>query len=142
MHKRACTCTCRCGAAACVHAVQHAVQVRAVDDFEAELDEAKARLLWVADNSADGKIKPIALSRLAQVHLAQGDVDAAAAAIAAIDPAFAGEFLEVRGDVALAQGETATARALYSAALNDVQKRGSDGESLQMKIDNLALAQR
>lgn len=107
-----------------------------------QLDEARARLQWVVDNSTDGKLKPIALSRLAQVYLAEGDVDAAAAAIAAIDPAFANEFQEIRGDVLLAQGETAAARALYSAALDDALKRGSNGEALQMKIDNLALANR
>jgi predicted negative regulator of RcsB-dependent stress response len=107
-----------------------------------QLDEAKTRLKWVVDNSADGKLKPVALSRLAQVHLAEGDSDAAAAAIAAIDSAFDDQFLETRGDVLLAQGETAAARAMYSAALDDAQRRGSNGESLQMKIDNIALANR
>ena len=107
-----------------------------------QLDEAKARLKWVVDNSADGKIKPVALSRLAQVHLAEGDTDAAVAAIAAIDPAFDDAFLETRGDVLLAQGEIAAARAKYSAALDAAQRRGSNGEALQMKLDNLALASR
>ena len=105
-----------------------------------DLDEAKKRLQWIVDNSNKGKIKPIAQARLAQLHLAQGDIEKAAAIISEIDPAYADQFTELRGDVLLAQGELAGARMQYDQALEKARERGSVGETIQLKIDNLSIA--
>lgn len=104
-----------------------------------DLDEAKTRLQWVIDNSNAGKIKPIAQTRLVQLYLAEGNIEDAAALLAQVDRAFADQFTELRGDVFLDQGELEAARAKYSQALEEAQKRGNAGESLQLKIDNLSV---
>jgi len=106
------------------------------------LEEAKSRLQWVIDHSEGGKLKPVALARMAQIHIAEGNTEQAAAMVAAIDAEHADQFLEIRADVLLAQGEPEQARALYSLALVEARKRGSGGEAIQLKIDNLALAAR
>lgn len=105
-----------------------------------DLDEAKQRLQWVVDNSNKGKIKPIAQARLARLSLAQGNTEEAAAIISAIDPAYADQFTELRGDVFLAQGELNDARAKYEQALEKARERGSAGDTIQLKIDNLNIA--
>ena len=102
-----------------------------------DFDEAKTRLQWVIDNSNAGKIKPVAQTRLGQIHLAEGETEQAASLLAQVDPAFADQFSELRGDVFLAQGKLDAARAKYSQALEEAQKRGNTGESIQLKIDNL-----
>jgi predicted negative regulator of RcsB-dependent stress response len=105
-----------------------------------DIKEAKARLQWVIDNSPDGKIKPIAQARMAQLHLADAEIEEASALLAAIDPAYSDQFTELRGDVFAAAGEIEKARAMYSQALADLQERGSAGEAVQLKLDNLMLA--
>lgn len=105
-----------------------------------DLDEAKARLQWVIDNSNGGKIKPIAQTRLVQLLLAEADVENAASVLSQVDPAYADQFTELRGDVFLAQGDQESAQSNYSQALEDAQKRGNTGESIQLKIDNLSMA--
>jgi len=105
-----------------------------------DLEEAKARVRWVIDNSKGGKIKPIAQTRLVQLYLAQGKVEEAAALISEIDPTYADQFTELRGDVFLAQGELEAARAKYSQALDEARGRGNAGEAIELKIDNLNVA--
>lgn len=107
-----------------------------------DLEQAKTRLQWVVDTSPNSKVKPVAQIRLAQVHLANGDSELASAVVAEIDPEFAEEFNEVRGDVYLATGDVDKARAMYSAALEEIQKAGQSGSGIQLKLDNLALANR
>ena len=48
--------------------------------------------------------------------------------------------LELRGDVAAARGDQAAARKLYAEALAGADKLGLDSDTLQLKLDNLAVA--
>jgi len=105
-----------------------------------DLAEAKLRLQWVIDNSKDGKIKPIAQARMAQVLLAEGNVDAASSIVAEIDPAHADLFAELRGDVLLATGKIEEARGMYEQTLDRALKRGNSDAIVQLKIDNLNVA--
>jgi len=105
-----------------------------------DLDEAKARLQWVIDNSGDGQIKPVAQSRMVQLLLSEGSAEQAVALMAQVDPSHRDQFIELRGDVLLAQGEREKARAMYSQALVEARERGSAGDALQLKLDNLSLA--
>lgn len=107
-----------------------------------DLDEAMARLQWVLDNSGDGQIKPIAQSRMVQLLLTEAEVEQAIALMSQIDPAHNDQFIELRGDVLLAGGEREKARAMYSQALAEARERGSAGDTLQLKLDNLSLAKR
>ena len=107
-----------------------------------DLAEAKERLNWIVSNAKGGKILPVALSRLARIHLAEGNAAEAAAAIAKINASYADQFIELRGDVLLAEGKTEDALAMYERALSDIRERGSSANALQLKIDNIALANR
>tara|TARA_Y100000588_G_scaffold359841_1_gene419171 strand:- start:363 stop:998 length:636 start_codon:yes stop_codon:yes gene_type:complete len=105
-----------------------------------DLDEAKARLQWVIDNSDDGKIKPVAQKRLVQIYLAENNLEDAASTLTQMDPAFENQFSELRGDVFLAQGKLELARSKYNKALEEIQKRGQAGEYIRLKIDNLSVS--
>jgi predicted negative regulator of RcsB-dependent stress response len=107
-----------------------------------DLDEAKARLQWVIDNSGKGKIKPIAQARLAQLLLTERKFDEAASLMAQIDPSHAKQFTELRGDLFLGQGQREEARAMYAKTLADIRERGGSGEIIQLKLDNLGVAAR
>ena len=107
-----------------------------------DLTHAKERLQWVIDNSGDGKTKPIALARMAQVLLAEGNVEEADTLIGQIDPIHAEQFAELRGDILAAQGEPEKARKMYNKTLDLAQQRGITGAVVQLKIDNINLATR
>ncbi len=104
-----------------------------------DLEEAKTRLQWVIDNSPGGKIKPLAQARMAQVLLAQSEIEQASSVVDQIDPLYADQFSELRGDLFLAQGEQEKAREMYSKTLDDVLQRGGSAGALQLKIDNINL---
>jgi predicted negative regulator of RcsB-dependent stress response len=107
-----------------------------------DLTHAKERLQWVIDNSGDGKTKPIALARMAQILLAEGNVEEADTLIGQIDPIHAEQFAELRGDILAAQGEPEKAREMYNKTLDLAQQRGITGAVVQLKIDNINLATR
>lgn len=92
----------------------------------------------IAD-APDPAIAKLAAVRLARIQLAQGEIDAAAATVAAHDDgaAFTAELAAVLGDIAAARGDTAEARAQYQRAI----AAGSGlSQLLQLKLDNLPSA--
>jgi predicted negative regulator of RcsB-dependent stress response len=107
-----------------------------------DLTHAKERLQWVIDNSGDGKTKPIALARMAQILLAEGNVEEADTLIGQIDPIHAEQFAELRGDILAARGKPEKAREMYNKTLDLAQQRGITGAVVQLKIDNINLATR
>lgn len=100
---------------------------------------AMAALSRVIDAAPDPALSRLAALRLARIQLAEGQLDAAAATIAAHDrgSAFAGEFAAVRGDIAAARGDTAGARAAWEQALS-----AGTGlpQLIRLKLDNLPAA--
>jgi predicted negative regulator of RcsB-dependent stress response len=104
-----------------------------------DLDAAVAALRWAIDDGSFEEVRPVARLRLARVLNAQGKHDDALDVLDDIEPeSYTGLVSEIRGDIYLAQGETAKAREAYLSA----QQSGSttvSGENLQMKIDDLAL---
>ncbi|MGB7502591.1 MAG: tetratricopeptide repeat protein [Azonexus sp.] len=119
--------------------------VAARQSFEAgDLKTAKAQLTWVADNGKD-EIKDLARLRLASVLLDEKAYDEALKQLdAAPAAAFAGRFLELKGDVLAAQDKKPEARTAYKAALDKGEVREGKGgvgrELLQQKLDNLGEA--
>jgi predicted negative regulator of RcsB-dependent stress response len=119
--------------------------VAARQSFEAgDLKTAKAQLIWVADNGKD-EIKDLARLRLASVLLDEKAYDEALKQLdAAPAAAFAGRFLELKGDVLAAQDKKPEARTAYKAALDKGEVREGKGgvgrELLQQKLDNLGEA--
>ncbi|MGE5470792.1 MAG: tetratricopeptide repeat protein [Bacteroidota bacterium] len=114
----------------------------AKQSFEAgDLKTARTQLTWAAEHGKD-ELKDLARLRLAAVQLDEQAYDEALKQLeAAHAEAFDGRFLEMKGDVLVAQGKKADARAAYKAALDKSEgKAGSARELLQLKLDSLGEA--
>ena len=82
-----------------------------------QADAAKASLSWVAENAGEDEYKTVARLRLAGLLMQAKDYDAALKQLdAAKAPTFEALVADRRGDVLLAQGKAAEARAAYQAA--------------------------
>lgn len=106
-----------------------------------DLKTAKAQLAWAADNGKD-EIKDLASLRLAAVLLDEKAYDEALKQLDSAHMAvFDGRFLELKGDVLLAQGKKVEARTVYRLALEkNGGKLGAGRELLQQKLDSLGEA--
>jgi predicted negative regulator of RcsB-dependent stress response len=106
----------------------------------ADYDKAVSFLQPVADEGATDELSYTASLRLARVFLQQQAWDQADAQLGKRFPAaFNGMALELRGDLAKAQGEAEQARDLYTQAL-DVLQDGGEKDRVQMKLDDLKSA--
>jgi len=100
---------------------------------------AKQQLQWVMDNSSEQGLQQIARLRMARLLLNEGDLGAAQKLVdAAPADSFAGEFAQLRGDIALARDDREAARKAYEQAL---ASNVSNTDLVQMKLDDLAVAQ-
>ncbi len=98
---------------------------------------AKARLQWVVDNASTDNFALIARLRLATLQLAGGDTAAAKASLDVEFPeSFGARLNELLGDIALAEGDTSTARLAYDKALK-AKPASINQQVLQMKRDDL-----
>ncbi len=106
-----------------------------------DLKTAKTQLGWVAENGKD-EIRDLARLRLAAVQLDEQAYDEALKQLdASHAPAFDASFAELRGDVLVAQGKKAEARAAYQKAMEKMaEKQGASRELLQQKLDSLGEA--
>ena len=114
----------------------------AKQSFEAgDLKTAKAQLVWAADNGKD-EVKDIARLRLAAVALDEKAYDEALKQLEVGHSAiFDARFLELKGDILVAQGKKVEARAAYKAAQEKAMgKPGAGRELLQQKLDSLGEA--
>ncbi len=110
----------------------------AQDAFDAaRYEDARQRLQWIKDHSKDGGIIDIARLRLARVFWEMAKYDDALGQLSGNQPAFDGLYAELRGDILLARGDRAAARAAYGIALNHLGDK-ADRTSLQKKYDALA----
>ena len=110
-----------------------------------DLEKAVQRLERVMNETPDEQLKPIARLRLVRVLTAQGQYDKALATLGTEDrgrhqPAY----LEARGDVLLAKGDSAGALAAYESAKKALPESQADvsgvGELLDLKINDLRAA--
>jgi predicted negative regulator of RcsB-dependent stress response len=99
---------------------------------------AQEHLQWVMDKADDEGLKKIARLRLARVLWQQNKpADALKQLEVADDDAFAPLYLELRGDIALAQGDRAGARGAFEKALK-LGPAPAARDGLQHKLDDLA----
>lgn len=104
---------------------------------DADYDKAAGFLQPVADNGATDALSYTARLRLARVFLQQQAWEKADAQLSkSFPPAFNGMALELRGDLAKAQGDAEQARDFYTQAL-DVLQDGGEKDRVQMKLDDL-----
>jgi predicted negative regulator of RcsB-dependent stress response len=103
-----------------------------------DLKTARAQLQWVVDNVRDREVQAIARLRLANVLIDEQAYDEALNVLAAKpEPAFETLFEALRGDVLVAQGKRAEARAAYQAALAKAAPADPARELIQLKLDAL-----
>ncbi len=95
---------------------------------------ARAQLDWVMKHTEDPGIEQIARLRLARVLLSDGDHTTATSLLTNIKPAFAGEFAELRGDIAAASNDFDSARKAYQEA---IELEAGNRMMIEMKMDDL-----
>ncbi len=102
------------------------------------LAEARSRLQFVIDRAKDDGTRDLARLRLAVVLLDEKKFDDALAALKApAVEALAALYADLRGDVLVAQGKPAEARAAYQLALDKSDAKSQYRGILQGKLDAL-----
>ncbi|HHG3187469.1 TPA: YfgM family protein [Vibrio parahaemolyticus] len=100
-------------------------------DFAAALEQLK----WAQSNTKDAALSPLISYRIARIETEMGNFDAANTELGKVtDTAWAGRIAELRGDIALRQGDQDAAYAAYTEA----QQAADASPTLQMKLDDLA----
>ncbi len=103
-----------------------------------DLKSAQSQLQWAVDNSKEPAVKDLARLRLAGVQLDQKQYDAALKSLAgAHSDAFAFRFHDLKGDVLLAQGKQADARAAYQQAFGKMTEDNPYRSIVELKLDAL-----
>lgn len=103
---------------------------------------AETELRYVQQNPVDEPMKMLATVRLAMVLKEEKKYDEALALVTGVESgSFAGQYLEVKGDILFAQGNNDAARDAYQLAKAAVELAGNANPVLDMKLDNLAVAQ-
>ncbi len=106
-----------------------------------QLDAAKATLGWLAENGSEDEYRAIASLALAGVLLEAKQHDAALKALDGVKPAsFAGLAADRRGDVLLAQGKPAEAKAAYQAAWKAMDEKIDYRRLVEAKLTALGAA--
>ena len=104
-----------------------------------DLRTARAQLQWVLDKTASDELRDVARLRMAAVLLDDKAPDEALKVLDAkhTDP-FAAQFAAARGDVLVAKGQAAEAKAAYKLAIEKASKNASAfRDSVQMRLDAL-----
>jgi len=97
---------------------------------------AKAQLQSVIDRDSEDELKQIARLRLAAIQLDDKQYDDALRTLdAKHDDAFAGIYADMRGDILVAAGRNAEARAAYQTALARFDARSPYRNFVQVKLD-------
>lgn len=103
-----------------------------------DFGRVRGELQWVLDNSAEDGVKDVARLRLARLALEEKKYDEALQLLQAKhQDSFAGLYADLRGDVLLAQGKAAQARAAYRQALEKADPAGAFRGIVQLKLDAL-----
>jgi predicted negative regulator of RcsB-dependent stress response len=103
-----------------------------------DLKSAQTQLEWAAANSKEPAVKDLARLRLAGVQFDLKQHEAALKTLSGThSDAFAPRFDDLKGDVLLAQGKRAEARAAYQAAFAKMQEDNPYRNIVELKLDAL-----
>ena len=122
------------------YAAAAALKLAAVAVEQGKLEEAGSRLHWVVQNSDDDGLKQLARLREARVLWQQNKLPDALKLLDGEAGGYAALYEELRGDIKLAQGDRAGARASYEKALQTAGEGAPSRDGLQHKLDDLAEA--
>lgn len=98
---------------------------------------ARSQLEWAVGNADNESLKNLAQLNLARLLLSEGELEAAGKLAGVESGGFAGDFAQLRGDIALQRGDKQAAFDAYTLAMT---QEPSNRNLLQMKLDDLALA--
>jgi predicted negative regulator of RcsB-dependent stress response len=103
-----------------------------------DVKSAQAQLEWAIAHSKEPALKDVARLRLAGVQLDQKEYDAALKTLSGThSDAFDFRFHDLKGDVLLAQGKSAEARAAYQAAFGKMAEDNPYRNIVELKLDAL-----
>lgn len=103
-----------------------------------DLGRVRSELQWALDNTLEEGVRDAARLRLARLALEEKKYDQALQLLQAKhQDSFAALYADLRGDVLLAQGEAAQARAAYQQALAKADPAGALHGIVQLKLDAL-----
>ena len=120
------------------YAVRAAMLIASLNLQSKDTRSAKAQLEWVVANAREAALRDVARLRLAGLLLDEKDYGGALKQLdAAHTDAYAGRFEDLKGDVYLAQGKSAEARAAYSAAYARLKEGNPLRGVVEMKLDSL-----
>ena len=103
-------------------------------------DAAKASLAWVVEKTGDDGLRAVARLRLAALALEAKAYDEALSYLASGIPAsFAGLAHDRRGDIYLAQGKPAEARAEYRKAYDVIEESVEYRRLVEIKLNALGV---
>lgn len=107
---------------------------------EGDYESAAATLQGVVDAADTDTIKWVATLRLARLKIEMKDLDGASALVTTKVPeAFAGQALELKGDIQRARSDIDGARAAYEDAI-ELMQSDAHKELVRMKLQDLAPA--
>jgi len=99
---------------------------------------AEAQLNWAAEHAKEPAIRSIALLQLAGLQLTRKQFDVALKTLnESHDEGFEGLFLDMRGDVYLAQGKRTEAKAAFKSALEKLDAGGRYYRYTAYKLESL-----
>lgn len=120
------------------YATRAAMLLAGVNAGDKDMKSAKAQLEWVIGQTREAALRDASRLRLAGILLDEKQYDAALKQLnAAHTDAFGPRFDDLKGDVYLAQGKTAEARAAYSAAYARIEEDNPLRGVVEMKLDSL-----
>ena len=103
-----------------------------------DLKSAQSQLEWAVANSKEPTVKDLSRLHLAGVQLDQKQYDDALKTLAGShSDAFAFRFEDLRGDVLMAKGKQAEARAAYQAAFGKMDDNNPYRSIVELKLDAL-----
>lgn len=108
-------------------------------NYEAgDLKSAKAQFQFALDHAGDKEIEQLARLRLASVLLDEKDYDGALAQLnREPEPAYAGLYALLKGDVLVAQGKPAEARSAYKLAVEKLDEKSQLKQLAEIKLEAL-----
>lgn len=97
---------------------------------------ARSQLEWAMAQSDNESLKLLAQLNLARILLSEGELDGAEKLAGVTTGGFAGDFAQLRGDIAAARGDKQAALEAYTLAMT---QETSNRNLLQMKLDDLGM---
>jgi predicted negative regulator of RcsB-dependent stress response len=103
-----------------------------------DLKSAGSHLAWAVEHAKDDETRAVARLRLAGVRLDEKQYDEALKLLEQQHPeSFGGLYADLRGDVLVAQGKLAEARAAYKQALDSLAPEATYRLNVQAKHDGI-----